>query len=63
VASRPERTDRAKRWNETVAAYKAYDTQDFVEQCGLYGITSHVAQNTSRTSAIDERTTRTPATP
>lgn len=42
----------------TVGGDKGYDTKDFVEQCRLYGITPHIAQNTSRRSAIDERTTR-----
>lgn len=42
----------------TVGADKGYDAQEFVEQCRLYGITPHIARNTSRTSAIDERTTR-----
>jgi transposase len=43
----------------TVGADKGYDAQEFVEQCRLYGITPHIAQNTtSRRSAIDARTTR-----
>lgn len=42
----------------TVGADKGYDAREFVEQCRYYGITPHIAQNTSRTSAIDERTTR-----
>lgn len=42
----------------TVGADKGYDARDFVEQCRLYGVTPHIAQNTSRTSAVDERTTR-----
>ena len=43
----------------TVGADKAYDTQEFVEQCRHYGVVPHVAQNTSnRRSAIDLRTTR-----
>jgi transposase len=44
----------------TVGADKGFDTQEFVEQCRVYDITPHVAQNTSRTSAIDRRTTRHP---
>lgn len=42
----------------TVGADKGYDAKDFAEQCRLYGITPHIAQNTSRRSAIDTRTTR-----
>lgn len=42
----------------TVGADKGYDAKEFVEQCRLYGITPHIAQNTSRKSAVDERTTR-----
>jgi IS5 family transposase len=42
----------------TVGADKGFDAKEFVEQCRLYGITPHVAQNTTRTSAIDQRTTR-----
>lgn len=45
----------------TVGADKGYDTREFVEQCRLYDITPHVAQNTTRRrSAIDCRTTRHP---
>ena len=43
----------------TVAADKAYDTQDFVTSCREIGVTPHVAQNTTkRSSRIDGRTTR-----
>ncbi len=43
----------------TVAADKAYDTQDFVQTLRAMGVTPHVAQNTAhRRSAIDQRTTR-----
>jgi transposase len=44
----------------TVAADKAYDTQDFVRLAREKGATPHVAQNTNRAggSAIDGRTTR-----
>lgn len=42
----------------TLAADKAYDTQDFVKACRERNVTPHVAQNTSgRRSAIDGRTT------
>lgn len=42
----------------TVGGDKGYDTKEFVEQCRHYGITPHVAQNTSHNSAIDARATR-----
>jgi len=43
----------------TLGADKGYDTVDFVENCRLLKTTPHVAQNnTSRSSAIDGRTTR-----
>jgi len=43
----------------TAGADKAYDTHDFVEQLRNLKVTPHVAQNTtSRSSAIDGRTTR-----
>jgi transposase len=45
----------------TLAADKAYDTQDFVNELRSMRVTPHVAQNTSgRSSAIDGRTTRHP---
>jgi transposase len=43
----------------TLGADRAYDTRDFVDQCREFGVTPHVAQNTTnRRSAIDARTTR-----
>lgn len=43
----------------TVGADKGYDAAEFVDQCRLYGVVPHVAQNnTMRRSAIDARTTR-----
>ena len=43
----------------TLGADKGYDTRGFVEGLREFGITPHVAQNTTnRRSAIDERTTR-----
>jgi transposase len=43
----------------TLAADKAYDTQDFVNELRSMAVTPHLAQNTSgRRSAIDRRTTR-----
>jgi len=46
----------------TLGADKAYDTKDFVLECKMRNVTPHVAQNksASRSSAIDERTTRHP---
>jgi transposase len=46
---------------KTVGADKAFDTADFIQGCREIGVTPHVAQNdTNRSSAIDERTTRHP---
>ena len=43
----------------TLAADKAYDTREFVQQCRDHDVTPHVAQNlTNRKSAIDGRVTR-----
>jgi transposase len=42
----------------TLGADKAFDTRPFVQTCRALDVTPHVAQNTSRRSAIDERTTR-----
>lgn len=54
LARLPERARR-----RTVAADKAYDTRDFVNDCRGLGVTPHVAQNQNgRRSAIDGRTTR-----
>lgn len=46
----------------TVAADKAYDSADFIEDCRKRGVTPHVAMNITeqRGSAIDARTTRHP---
>ena len=55
--------DRNKtRERRTVAADKAYDTQQFVADCRERGVTPQVAMNISGTrgSAIDARTTRHP---
>jgi transposase len=48
------------RVGRTLAADKAYDTQDFVAACRQIGVTPHVAQHLNRPggSAIDARTTR-----
>ena len=43
---------------KTVGADKAFDTRPFVQRCRALNVTPHIAQNTSRRSAIDERTTR-----
>ena len=46
---------------KSVGADKGYDTAEFVANCRAIGVTPHVAQNnTNRSSAIDERTTRHP---
>lgn len=47
----------------TVAADKGYDDATFVEACRMRNVTPHVAQNLARPggSAIDGRTTQTPA--
>jgi transposase len=46
---------------KTLAADRAYDTQDFVTDLRALGVTPHVTQHTSgRRSAIDGRTTRHP---
>ncbi len=51
------RADRATRI--TLAADKAYDVEDFVNELRTMRVTPHVAQNTrGRSSAIDRRTTR-----
>ena len=50
VADRPSKI--------TVGADKAYDSQDFVNDLRAMNVTPHVAQNTSRRSAIDGRVTR-----
>jgi hypothetical protein len=45
----------------TLGADKNYDTKGFVEELREMTVTPHVAQNdTNRSSAIDERTTRHP---
>jgi hypothetical protein len=42
----------------TLGGDKNFDTKDFVMELREVNVTPHVAQNTSRTSAIDGRTTR-----
>jgi transposase len=42
----------------TLGADKAFDAKDFVAELRERRVTPHIAQNTSRTSAIDGRTTR-----
>ena len=44
----------------TLGADKGYDAADFVMELREMNVTPHVAQNTSRRSAIDRRTTRHP---
>jgi transposase len=53
------RQRRRPRRRLTLGGDKNYDTRDFVEQMRKLKVTPHVAQNNkSRSSAIDERTTR-----
>jgi hypothetical protein len=44
----------------TLGADKAFDAQDFVNELRTMKVTPHVAQNTTRRSGIDRRTTRHP---
>jgi transposase len=44
----------------TLGADKAFDAEDFVNELRSMKVTPHVAQNTTRRSAIDRRTTRYP---
>ena len=44
----------------TLGADKGFDVADFVMELREINVTPHIAQNTSRTSAIDGRTTRHP---
>jgi len=56
-----KRANKRHKGKTTVGGDKAYDTHGFVEQMRTLGVTPHVAQNnTNRSSAIDERTTRHP---
>ena len=48
--------ERARR--RTMGCDKAYDAKDFAEELREANVTPHIAQQTHRTSAIDERTTR-----
>jgi transposase len=52
---------RTGRHRATLGADKAYDAAGFVAAVRGLNVTPHVAQNTSRRSAIDGRTTRHPA--
>ena len=44
----------------TLGADKGYDAADFVNELRSMNVRAHIAQNTSRRSAIDRRTTRHP---
>jgi len=44
----------------TLGADKGFDAEDFVNELRAMKVTPHVAQNTTRRSAIDGRTTRHP---
>ena len=48
------------RHRATLGADKGYDAADFVAAVRALNVTPHIAQNTSRRSAIDGRTTRHP---
>jgi IS5 family transposase len=48
------------RHRATLGADKAYDVANFVADLRTLNVTPHLAQNTSRRSAIDGRTTRHP---
>ena len=50
----------AGRHRATLGADKGYDAADFAAAVRALNVTPHVAQNTSRRSAIDRRTTRHP---
>ncbi|CAM2885550.1 IS5 family transposase ISNisp7 [Methylobacterium mesophilicum] len=50
------RADRPKA--TSLGADKAYDAEDFVNELKSMNVRAHVAQNTSRRSSIDRRTTR-----
>jgi transposase len=50
----------AGRHRVTLGADKGYDAADFVVDLRALNVTPHIAQNTSRRSAIDGRTTRHP---
>ena len=54
-----KRMKKHRRARITLGADKSYDTEDFVHKMRTLKVTPHVAQNdTNRSSAIDERTTR-----
>jgi transposase len=48
------------RHRATLGADKGYDAQDFAAAIRALNVTPHIAQNTTRRSAIDRRTTRHP---
>jgi hypothetical protein len=50
----------AGRHRATLGADKGYDTADFAAAVRALNVTPHIAQNTTRRSAIDRRTTRHP---
>ena len=47
----------------TLGGDKGFDAADFVMELREINVTPHIAQNLSRRSAIDGRTTRPPAMP
>ena len=50
----------AGRHRATIGADKGYDAEDFAAAVRALNVTPHIAQNTTRRSAIDRRTTRHP---
>jgi IS5 family transposase len=52
--------DRCVSGRATLGADRGYDSRDFVAHCRERRVTPHVAQNLSRRSAVDGRTTRHP---
>ena len=47
-------------WRRGCRRVKGFDAKDFVMELREINVTPHIAQNTSRRSAIDRRTTRHP---
>jgi IS5 family transposase len=60
TAAAAMRARRSGRHRLTLGADRGYDAADFVAAVRALNVTPHIAQNTSRRSAIDDRTTRHP---
>lgn len=56
--TRSEAQSRDRKCEAAAVEVQLHDAKEFAEQCRLYGITPHIAENTSRKSAVDDRTTR-----